>query len=318
MLRYITRRLAQALPTLLLSSVIIFVAIRLVPGDPARTVVGLDASPEEVAAVRAEMGLDQPLPVQYARWLGRVARGDLGVSLVNQFPVRELVLAKLPATIELALASFLLALGLALPLGIVAATRPGSWADRALGLAAALLLGTPGFWVGLLYILLFSVTLGLLPPSGRVPFLENPGAALAHLALPALTLALPTAMVQMRFVRAALIEVLQQDYMRTARAKGLADRVVIWRHAMRNALIPIVTVLGLQFGSLLGGAVIVESLFAWPGVGRMLVDSIGSRDYAITQAGLLYLVGLFLTINIVVDLLYGAIDPRVRQRQMEP
>mgnify|MGYP001289228542 FL=1 len=313
MVAFILRRLLQAIPVLILSSIVVFLIIRVVPGDPARVVLGLDASEEELAAKRSELGLDQPLPVQYFRWLGRVAQGDLGNSLVNRFPVAELVRDKLPATLELAIASFLLSVLISLPLGIFAALYAGSWGDYLTSVVAAFYLGTPNFWIGMLYIMLFSVFLGLLPPSGRVAFFDDPLLALRHLALPALTLALPAAMVQMRFIRATMLDVLGQDYIRTARAKGLREQTMVLRHALRNTLIPVVTVLGIQFGNLLGGAVIVESLFAWPGVGRMLVDSIGNRDYAITQAGLLYLVGLFIVVNLVVDLLYGFIDPRTRR-----
>lgn len=313
MVAFILRRLLQAIPVLILSSIVVFLIIRVVPGDPARVVLGLDASEEELAAKRSELGLDQPLPVQYFRWLGRVAHGDLGNSLVNRFPVAELVRDKLPATLELAIASFLLSVLISLPLGIFAALYAGSWGDYLTSVVAAFYLGTPNFWIGMLYIMLFSVFLGLLPPSGRVAFFDDPLLALRHLALPALTLALPAAIVQMRFIRATMLDVLGQDYIRTARAKGLREQTMVLRHALRNTLIPVVTVLGIQFGNLLGGAVIVESLFAWPGVGRMLVDSIGNRDYAITQAGLLYLVGLFIVVNLVVDLLYGFIDPRTRR-----
>jgi peptide/nickel transport system permease protein len=274
--------------------------------------VGFDAPQEEVEAVRRSLGLNEPLPVQYIRWLEQVAQGDLGVSLINRFPVGDLVLEKLPATIELAVAAFLTSLLISIPLGIFAAVRAGRWPDYVVSLISAAYLGTPNFWVGLLYILLFSIVFPILPPSGRVSFMVDPLAALQHLVLPTLTLALPVAMVQTRFIRAAFLDVLNQDYVRTARAKGLANRMVLLRHAFRNALIPISTVLGIQFGNLLGGAVIIESLFAWPGVGRMLVESINNRDYAITQAGLLYLVGIFLLINLLVDLLYGIIDPRIR------
>lgn len=312
MLTYALQRLLQAIPTLILSTIVVFLIIRLVPGDPVRTMVGFDASKEEVEAMRVSLGLDQPLPVQYVRWLGRVVQGDLGKSLVNKFPVRELILSSLPATIELAAVAFLVSLVVSLPLGIFAALRAGSLPDYLISFLAAIYLGTPNFWVGILYIMLFSITLQILPPSGRVPLTENPIAGLPFLVLPALTLALPLAMVQMRFIRASMLEVLNQDYIRTARAKGLRERLVLVRHSLRNALIPIVTVLGIQFGHLLGGAVIVESLFAWPGVGRLLVSSIGDRDYAVTQGGLLYLVGIFLLVNIAVDLLYGIIDPRIR------
>lgn len=309
---YIIRRLLQALPTLFISSVVVFMIIRMVPGDPARMMVGFDAPQEEVDAVRVSLGLDQPLPVQYVRWLGQVVQGDLGVSLINKFPVGDLVLAKLPATIELAFAALLLSLLVSIPLGIFAAVRAGRWPDYVVSFASAAFIGTPNFWIGLLYILLFSIALPFLPPSGRVPLTEDPIRGLQHLILPTLTLALPVAMVQVRFIRAAFLEVLSQDYVRTARAKGVDERMVLLRHGFRNALIPIITVIGIQFGNLLGGAVIIESLFAWPGVGRMLVESINNRDYAITQAGLLYLVGIFLLINLLVDVLYGVIDPRVR------
>ena len=309
---YIFRRLLHAIPTLLLSSVVVFLIIRMVPGDPARMLVGFDAPEEEVEAVRRAFGLDEPLPVQYFRWLGQVLQGDFGVSLINRFPVDELVLAKLPATLELAVAAFVVSIAISIPLGMFAAVRAGRWADYVVSIVSAVYLGTPNFWVGLLYILLLSVVFPILPPSGRVPFTENPVQALEHLVLPTVTLALPVAMVQTRFIRAAFLEVLNQDYVRTARAKGVTEPMVVLRHGFRNAMIPIVTVFGIQFGHLLGGAVIIESLFAWPGVGRMMVESINNRDYAITQAGLLYLVGIFLFINLMVDILYGVIDPRVR------
>lgn len=308
---YIVRRLLQALPTLFISSVVVFLIIRMVPGDPARMMVGFDAPQEEVEAVRKSLGLDQPLPIQYVRWLGQVLQGDLGVSLINKFPVGDLVLAKLPATIELAAAALLLSLTVSIPLGIFAAVHSGRWPDYGVSLVSATFIGTPNFWIGLLYILLFSIALPILPPSGRVSLTEDPIQGLRHLVLPTLTLALPVAMVQVRFIRAAFLEVLGQDYVRTARAKGLNQRTVLYRHGFPNALIPIITVIGIQFGHLLGGAVIIESLFAWPGVGRMLVESINNRDYAITQAGLLYLVGIFLLVNLLVDVLYGVIDPRV-------
>jgi peptide/nickel transport system permease protein len=309
---YIARRLLQALPTLFLSSILVFLIIRLVPGDPARMMVGFDAPQEEVEAVRRSLGLDQSLPVQYVRWLGQIVRGDLGVSLINKFPVGDLVLAKLPATIELAVAAFVVSILVSIPLGVFAAVSAGRWPDYVVSLVSAAYLGTPNFWVGLLYILAFSIAFPILPPSGRVSFFEDPIAAMQHLVLPTLTLALPVAMVQTRFIRASVLEVLNQDYIRTARAKGLRERTVLRRHNFQNALIPIITVFGIQFGNLLGGAVIIESLFAWPGVGRMLVESINNRDYAITQAGLLYLVGIFLLINLAVDVLYGFIDPRIR------
>jgi peptide/nickel transport system permease protein len=312
MLEHILSRLVQTIPTLLISSILVFLIIRLVPGDPARTLVGYDASLEEVESVRVSLGLDQPLPIQYVRWIGRVVQGDLGRSLINRFPVSELIALKFPATMELALVSLILAILISFPLGVIAALKSGGTVDYLISLVAAFFLGTPNFWLGILYILIFSVQLRLLPPSGRVPLFEDPSRALPLLIMPTLTLAIPLAMAQMRFIRASLLEVLNQDYIRTARAKGLPQQIVITRHAFRNAMIPIITVLGIQFGNLLGGAVIVEALFGWPGLGRMLVESITNRDYAITQAGLLYLVTLFVVVNLFVDLLYVVIDPRLQ------
>jgi peptide/nickel transport system permease protein len=312
MLRYTLNRLLQAIPTLIISTVLVFVVIRAIPGDPARMLVGMDAPIEEVEAVRKELGLDQPIPVQFVRWVGRALRGDFGKSAINRYPVGELVALKFPATLELTIVVVLFAIVVSVPLGILAALYAGKWPDFLVSIAASFYLGTPNFWIGIMYILVFSVYLGILPPSGRVPLLEDPARALPLLVMPTLTLGLPIAMGQMRFVRASLLEVLNQDYIRTARAKGLRERLVLIRHALRNALVPIVTVLGTTFGRLLGGAVIVESLFGWPGLGRTLAESITNRDYAITQAGLLYMVTIFVLVNLAVDLLYGLIDPRIR------
>ena len=315
MFLYILHRLLQAIPTLFISTVLVFVVVRAMPGDPARVIVGLDASQEVVDAVRKELGIDQPLPVQYIRWITRAVRGDFGKSAVNRFSVNEIIRTKFPATLELALAALFLATLISVPLGIIAALRPGGWADYIISLVASIYLGMPNFWVGLLYILVFAVNLRILPPSGRVAFLVNPVEALKHLVLPTITLAIPLAMGQMRFIRASLLEVLNQDYIRSARAKGLREHIVIVRHSLRNALVPIITVMGIQFGHLLGGAVIVESLFGWPGLGRAMVESITNRDYAITQAGLLYTVTVFVLVNLGVDLIYGLVDPRIRPGQ---
>lgn len=312
MLKYCIMRLLQAIPTLLISSILVFFIIRAVPGDPARTLLGNDATLEEVEAVRTDLGLDQPVPVQYVRWIGRAFRGDLGVSAVNKFPVSEIISMKFPATLELAIVAMLTALIISIPLGIIAAMNAGTRFDYVISFIAALYQGAPNFWVGILYILIFSVTLKILPPSGRVPFFEDPVRALPLLVMPVVTLCMPMAMGQLRFVRASMLEVLNHDYVRTARAKGLRERIVVVRHALRNALVPVVTVLGIQFGGLLGGAVIVESLFGWPGLGRALVESITNRDYAVLQGGLLYLVAVFVLVNLAVDVLYGFIDPRAR------
>lgn len=312
MLRYTLNRLLQAIPTLFISTVLVFVVIRSIPGDPARMVTGMDAPIEEVEAVRKDLGLDQPIPVQYVRWIARAVRGDFGKSAINRYPVGELMTLKLPATLELAVVVVLFALVVSVPLGILAALTAGKWPDFLVSIVAVFYLGTPNFWVGIMYILVFAVYLKVLPPSGRAPLLPDPARALPFLVMPVLTLGLPMAMGQMRFIRASMLEVLNQDYIRTARAKGLRERLVLVRHALRNALVPIVTVLGTQLGHLLGGAVIVESLYGWPGVGRTLAESITNRDYAITQAGLLYMVTIFVFVNLAVDLIYGLIDPRIR------
>ena len=314
MARYIARRVLLAVPTLLLASIAIFLLLRLSPGDPATIVAGGDATPEQVAAVRHDLGLDQSLIVQYFTWLNRALHGNFGLSLIGKYPVWDQIARAYPATLELTAAALLLALILAVPTGIVAALRPRSWIDRAIGALNAFAIGIPNFLLGILLILAFALTVPILPVGGRVAVTEDPGAGLKTLALPAITLAIGVAAVLSRFIRGAMLEVLGEDFVRTARAKGLGERAVVSRHALRNALIPVVTVLGLQIGRLLGGAVIVEAVFAWPGMGRLAVQAILTRDYTIVQATLLLLVTAFVVINLLVDIAYGLIDPRVRVR----
>ena len=314
MARYIARRVLLAVPTLLLASLLIFLLLRLIPGDPATIVAGSDATPEQVAAVRRDLGLDQSLVVQYATWLGRVQRGNFGLSQIGKYPVWDQIARAYPATLELTAVALLLALLLAVPTGLLAALRPRSWVDRAISALNAIAIGIPNFLLGILLILAFALTIPILPVGGRVPVLEDPVAGLKTLVLPAITLAIGVAAVLSRFVRGAMLEVLSEDYVRTARAKGLGESAVVLRHALRNALIPVVTVLGLQIGRLLGGAVIVEAVFAWPGMGRLAVQAILTRDYTIVQATLLLLVTAFVVINLLVDIAYGFIDPRVRVR----
>jgi ABC-type dipeptide/oligopeptide/nickel transport system permease component len=309
---YVIRRLLQAVPVLVLASIAVFLVIHLVPGDPALLLAGPDATPEVVAAVRRDMGLDAPLPVQYALWMGHVLQGDLGRSYISRLPVTQLIRNALPATIELALAALTIAILFALPTGIISAVRRQSLPDWIVTAINGLALGVPNFWLGILLIIFFALIMSWLPPGGRVEFLSNPGVAWKSLILPAVTLGIPIGAALSRFTRAAMLEVLHEDYIRTARAKGLSARKVISRHALRNALIPIVTVLGIQFGRLLGGAVIVESVFAWPGVGRMILQAVLNRDYLLVQGALLLLVVSFITINLIVDLLYGVLDPRIR------
>lgn len=309
---YLIQRIAQTIPVLILASMVVFVFLRLVPGDPAVTLAGPDATPEIVAAVREQIGLNRPLPLQYVIWLQNVLQGDLGRSYINGQPIAQLIGTALPATIELTLAALILAVVVGVPTGIVSAVRHQGPVDRTLTSGNALALGIPNFWLAILLILGFSVWLRWLPPGGRVAFADEPGTAWRFLVLPAVTLFPSIGAAVSRFTRAAMLEVLHQDYIRTARAKGLSGWVVITRHALRNALIPVITFLGMQLGRLIGGAVIIENVFAWPGVGRLILLGVLNRDYAVVQGVLLLLVMLFVVINLVVDLLYGVCDPRVR------
>ncbi len=309
---YLVHRLLQTIPVLLLTSLFVFLLLHLVPGDPATIMAGPDAEPEVLDALRRDLGLDQPLPVQYAKWVGHVLRGDLGKSQVSGLPAWRLLMIALPATLELTLAALFLALLIAVPTGIVAAIRQRRPADLAISTFTAVGLALPNFWVGILFILLFALGLGWLPPAGRADLVRDPILALKHLILPAMTLAIPQSAILSRFLKVSIVEVLREDYVRTARAKGLAEARILGRHVIRNSLIPVMTVLGMQFGRLLGGAVIIESVFAWPGVGRLLLKAIGERDYAVVQGGLLILVMTFVLINLLTDLSYGLLDPRVR------
>jgi dipeptide transport system permease protein len=331
------KKLATLIPTLLGVTLVAFALIRLIPGDPIEVMVGerrLD--PAAHAALMQQLGLDQPLHVQYLRYLGGLLQGDLGNSLVTREPVALEFAALFPATIELALAALLLALAVGLPLGMAAALKRGSWFDQAVMALATVGNSMPVFWWGLILIMFFSVGLEWTPVSGRVGieydvnpvtgFMlldsalaswrgEEPGAfvsALLHLALPAVVLGTIPMAVVARMTRSALLEVLREDYMRTARAKGLPPWRVVLVHGLRNALIPVVTVLGLQVGSLLGGAVLTETIFSWPGIGKWLIDAIARRDYPVVQAGILVSALIFIGVNLLVDLLYGVVNPRMR------
>ncbi|HUX85681.1 MAG TPA: ABC transporter permease [Chloroflexota bacterium] len=315
MAKYAIIRIAQAIPTLLLSSIFVFLTVRLIPGGPGRAMLGADAPESQVKALEASLGLDRPLPVQYVQWLWGVLHGNLGQSLVNGIPVVELIGPKLEATLELTIAALIVATIVALALGVTSALRARQLPDVIIGLVSSLLLGIPNFWLGLVLILVFAVGLNWLPAGGRVGILVSFGLGLKFLILPAVTLGLGVGIVQSRYIRTSLLEVLNQDYIRTARAKGLTSGAVVLRHAFRNALIPIITIFGLQIGGMLGGAVVVESVFGWPGLGRLLIDSINNRDYIVVQAGLLYLVTLFVLVNLAVDLMQGVIDPRARRSE---
>jgi ABC-type dipeptide/oligopeptide/nickel transport system permease component len=258
------------------------------------------------------MGLDLPLPVQYFRWVTHLAQGDLGKSILSKLPVSQLISQRAPATLELALAGEVLTILIGIPLGVIAAVKQRGTVDYIISSLISLGQAVPNFWLGILFILLFAVSLGWLPPVGRGDFSRDPLLALKFLLLPAFTLALPAAMNLSRLTKATVLEVLYEDYVRTARAKGLVQRSVVVGHVLRNALVPIVTAIGIQFGNLLGGSIIVESVFAWPGLGTLMLTSIGNRDYVVVQAGLLILVFIFIFVNLLTDISYGFLDPRIR------
>lgn len=301
---YVVRRLFFSLFVLWGAVTIIFVVLRLVPGDPAYIMLGPDADQAQVAALRAQLGLDQSLIQQYATYLANVVHLDFGESFRLNADSMSLVLQRVPATIQLATAALVLSLLVGLPLGVIAALRAHTWVDRTISVFSLMGQSTPSFWLGIVLILVFARGLKVLPSAGSGTW--------AHLVLPTITLALPFLAILVRLTRSGLLEVVHEGYVQTARAKGLGEGIVILVHAMRNALIPIVTVVGLQFGALLGGTVIVETVFAWPGVGRLLIDSIGRRDYGVVQASILLVATIFVLINLLVDLVYGFLDPRVR------
>ncbi|MER7074160.1 nickel ABC transporter permease [Terrabacter sp. NPDC000476] len=283
---------------------IVFLVLRLVPGDPASLILGPDATAAEVLALQQQMGLDEPLAAQYLRYLGDVVHLDFGDSYRLGQDAMGLVLERLPATVELATTAMVLSLVVGLPLGVLAALKVNRPADRVVSVFSLLAQSTPSFWLGIVLILVFARGLNVLPSGGT----GSP----AHMVLPAVTLALPFLAILVRMTRSGLLEVIHEGYVQTARSRGFTERVVVARHAIRNALIPIVTIVGLQFGQLLGGTVIVETVFAWPGVGRLLIDSISYRDYGVVQASILLIAAGFVLINLVVDVLYGVLDPRVR------
>ncbi len=300
---YVLRRLVLAVPTLLGVTVVVFALIRVIPGDPARLVLGLQASEAEVQRLRSELGLDRPLPVQYARFLARLIHGDLGRSIATGEPVAREIASRFGPTLQLAVASTVLATLAGVSAGVLSATRVYSWVDYVAMGVALFGVSLPVFWLGLMLILLFAVHLRWLPAGGY--------GTLAHLVLPTVTLAAFSVAIVARMTRSSMLEVLHQDYVRTAWAKGLTARAVVLHHALRNALIPVITVIGLQFGALLGGAILTETVFAWPGMGRLLVGAIVARDYPVVQGVVLVFAGLFTLVNLAVDLLYAYVDPRI-------
>ncbi len=304
MLRFLLRRLLLTIPVLLGVATLVFSLIHLIPGDPAQAMLGETASPDDVEELRHRLGLDRPLLTQYAAFLGGLVQGDLGMSLRTREPVATMIADRVPATAELAFAAMLVAVAVALPLGVAAAVWRGTAIDHGAMTASLLAVSIPNFWLGPLLALFLSVELGWLPISGRGTW--------AHLVLPAVSLGAALAAMLARMTRATVLEELREPYVQAARARGVSRTRAVLRHALRNSLIPIVTIIGLQFGAVLTGAVITETVFAWPGVGRLLVQSIGFRDYPMVQGCILLIALVYVGVNLLTDLVYGALDPRIR------
>lgn len=304
MIQYIVRRLLMLVPIMFGISVLVFLVMRLIPGDPARQSLGPEATGDQVEALRQSWRLDEPLPVQYIAWLERALTGDLGRSTVSRVPVVEELATRFPATLELTFAAMLVAIVFGLLFGIVGAVWHNTAIDRVTTITALIGICTPSFWLGLLLLLAFSVRLNWFPSSGA--------GGVSHLVLPAFSLGIAAAAIVARVTRSSMIDVLSDDYIRTARAKGLRQRIVVMRHAMKNAMIPVLTILGLEFGGLLAGAVVTETVFSYPGIGQLLITSIGTRDFPIVQGALLLFALQFVIINLVVDLLYATADPRIK------
>jgi peptide/nickel transport system permease protein len=308
---FLVRRLLLTLPILFIVSVVCFSLINLIPGDPATVILGPEASEQAKEQMRERLGLNKPIVVQYVDWLGGVLHGDLGKSLVDGTPVSQLILQRLPVTLELALGTFMVSLTIAVVAGILSASNRGTWIDYASTGFALGGISIPHFWLGMMFIIIFAVDLGVLPASGYVPFFENPRANIAAMILPVFATGLRESAELTRMLRSSLLEELGSDYVRTAFSKGLSRRVVVIRHAVRNALIPFVTAGGLQIAALLGGLVVTEQVFQLPGVGRLIVESILERDYTVVQGAVLTVTAIVVLINVLVDLLYAVIDPRI-------
>ncbi|MEP7198263.1 MAG: ABC transporter permease, partial [Chloroflexota bacterium] len=312
MTTYILKRLLAMIPVMLLVSMVVFVVMQLTPGDLAVTMLGEEARPELLQALRHDLGLDQPIPIRYVNWLSQVVRGDFGRILRTNQPVLEAILERLPATVELTLLALLVSLSIAIPTGIISATRRGSRSDLVVTTLALSGVSMPGFVLALLLVLIFSSWLRWLPNIGYTPIQKDLGANLKGMIMPALTLGTAAAAVVARLTRSSLLEVLGQEYIRTARAKGLREQTVIYTHALKNAMIPVVTIIGLQLGALLGGAVITERIFVLPGVGNLIVDAIFQKEFLLVQGAVLFLALIFQFANLLVDVLYAFLDPRIR------
>lgn len=310
-LRYFIKRLLYFFPVILMVSFLVFIMIRLIPGDPARTIAGIMASEEDVERIRIQLGLKEPIYIQFIKWVSNILKGDLGISIRTNRPVTLEIFSRLPNTIELTIVGLFIAIIIGIPIGIFAAIKRGELSDTLLSIFALSGVSIPVFWMGLVLIYVFSLSLGILPVGERGgPLWTIEG--LSHIILPSITIAAPSAGVFARITRSSMIEVLEQEYIRTAKAKGLKMNIIIFRHCIRNVLVQLITIIGMQFGYLLGGAIVTETVFAWPGIGRLLVDAIISRDYPLVQGIVLVYSILFISINLFIDLIYGIIDPRIR------
>jgi peptide/nickel transport system permease protein len=313
-MKMLLSRILSIIPVLFGLCVLSFTLLAMIPGDPVTAMLGLDADPQAAAALRTKFALDQPLPIRFISWFGHLLTGDLGRSIQTGRPVLNMVLTALIPTMELGLVALIVSLLIAIPAGVISASKRNSIADYSVSLISLAGLSLPSFWLAILLILFLSIRLQIFPSSGYVPFLEDPVAAIQHIALPGITLGVAMAAATMRMTRAAMLDVLNADYIRTARAKGLPRRGVIWRHALRNALIPVTTLVGLQLGQLMGGVVVTETVFAWPGIGKLTVDAIFARDFPVVQGAILASAVLFVVINLITDLIYATLDPRLRRR----
>jgi peptide/nickel transport system permease protein len=310
--RYILQRLIFMLPVALLVSFVTFMLIHLIPGDPARVLLGEEATPQNVAALQHQLGLDKPISQQFVLWLWQVLHGNLGDSIQLQQPVVAAVLQRLPVTLELGAVSLLYTLLLAIPFGVYSATHRNTWVDWLVNISSLLGTAIPNFVLSLILILLFAVTVRLFPPGGYVPFAEDPTGNVRDLVLPVVALGTGAVAVNLRQIRASMFEVLEQDYVRTARAKGMSESRVEYVHALRNALIPLLTIVGLQIGGILGGSFVIETIFLWPGIGKLAVDSIFAKDYPVVQGVVLIVAFSYMLTNLVIDICYVVLDPRIR------
>lgn len=312
MLRYIIQRVIFMIPVALLVSFMAFMLVHLIPGDPARVLLGEEATPQTVAALQRELGLDKPLLLQFVLWLWHAVQGDLGMSIQLHQPVTQAIMQRLPVTVELGFASLLFSLVLAIPLGVFSATHRNSWIEWLVNIASLLGTAVPSFVLALLLIFLFAVVWRPFPPGGYIPLMEDPIANLRDLVLPMIALGAGAVAVNLRQIRASMTEVLAQDYVRTARAKGLSEWQITYIHALRNALVPLITIVGLQIGAILGGAFVIETVFLWPGIGALAIQSIFSKDYPVIQGTVLLVAFSYMLTNLLVDVSYPFFDPRIR------